>query len=78
MHSNREDVGTKLRRIAEKARKEPSCKFTSLFHLMDMELMRECFAGLRKDAAAGIDEVTKEEYGSNLEANLTDLVDRLH
>ena len=43
-----------------------------------MELMQECFAGLRKDAAAGIDEVTKEEYGSNLEANLADLVGRLH
>jgi len=78
VHSNREDVGTKLRRIAEKARKEPSCKFTSLFHLMDVELLRECFAGLRKDAAAGIDEVTKEEYGGNLEANLAELVGRLH
>jgi len=76
--SNREDVETKLRRIAEKARKDPSCKFTSLFHLMNTELLRGCFEGLRKDAASGIDRVTKEEYGRDLEANLTALVERLH
>ena len=78
MLSNRENVGTKLQRIAEKARKDPSCKFTSLFHLMNMELLRGCFDGLRKDAASGIDRVTKEEYGKDLEANLTTLVGRLH
>jgi len=76
--SNRENVGTKLQRITEKARKDPSCKFTSLFHLMNMELLRGCFDGLRKDAASGIDRVTKEEYGKDLEANLTTLVGRLH
>ena len=78
MLSNRENVGTKLQRITEKARKDPSCKFTSVFHLMNMELLRGCFDGLRKDAASGIDRVTKEEYGKDLEANLTTLVGRLH
>jgi len=76
--SNRESVETKLQRIAEKARKEPDCQFTSLFHLMDKELLRGCFERLRKDAASGIDRVTKEEYGNDLEANLTGLVERLH
>jgi hypothetical protein len=33
--------------------------FISLFHLMNKELLRECFAMLRGDAAAGIDQVTK-------------------
>ena len=78
MLSNRESVETKLQRIAEKACKEPDCQFTSLFHLMDMELLRGCFEGLRKDAASGIDRVTKEEYGKELEANLIGLVERLH
>lgn len=78
MLSNRENVETKLLRIAEKARQDPSCKFTSLFHLMNMELLRECFEGLRRDAASGIDRVTKKEYGGNLETNLTALVERLH
>ena len=78
MLSNSESVETKLQRIAEKARKEPDCQFTSLFHLMDMELLRGCFEGLRKDAASGIDRVTKEEYGKDLEGNLYRLVERLH
>jgi group II intron reverse transcriptase/maturase len=45
---------------------------------MNEELLRGCFEGLRKDAASGIDRVTKEEYGRNLEGNLRELVNRLH
>jgi len=73
-----EPVATKLRRIAEKARTEPSFKFTSLYHLMNEELLRECFQRLKKDAAAGIDNVTKEMYAENLDANLSALIERLH
>jgi group II intron reverse transcriptase/maturase len=71
-------VETKLQRIAEKALREPEFQFTSLFHLMNEELLRGCFEGLRKDAASGIDRVTKEEYGRNLATNLQGLVSRLH
>lgn len=78
MLSHGESVETKLQRIAEKARKEPGFKFTSLFHLMNTEFLRGCFERLRKDAASGIDRVTKEEYGKDLDANLTVLVERLH
>jgi len=76
--SSGEVVATTLRRIAEKARKEPGFKFTSLYHLLNEELLRECFQRLRKDAAAGIDDLTKEEYAENLDANLSDLIGRLH
>jgi RNA-directed DNA polymerase len=78
VHSSGESVKTKLLRIVEKARKEPKFKFTSLYHLMNEELLRECFKRLRKDAAVGIDEVTKEMYAANLEGNLSHLTDRLH
>ena len=78
MLRNREMVATKLQRIAAKARTESSCRFTSLFHLMNVEMLRECFRELRKDAAAGIDKVTKKEYGLSLEKNLTALVEKLH
>lgn len=78
MLRNREMVATKLQRIAEKARREFNCRFTSLFHLMNVEMLRECFRELRKDAAAGIDKVTKKEYGQNLEENLKALVEKLH
>jgi len=78
MPSNSEMMVTKLQRIAEKARRDSGCRFTSLFHLMNVEMLRECFGQLRKDAAAGIDKVTKEEYAENLEENLTVLVEQLH
>lgn len=78
VHRNGELVETKLHRIAEKARKEPKFKFTSLYHLMNEELLRGCFKRLRKDAAAGIDKMTKDKYAENLDANLSDLIDRLH
>jgi group II intron reverse transcriptase/maturase len=45
---------------------------------MNKELLRGCFQRLRKDAAAGIDGMTKEMYAVNLETNLTSLVERLH
>lgn len=78
MHSNEESVETKLQRIAEKASSDPTCQFTSLFHLMNVELLRGCFEGLRNNAASGIDGITKEQYAIQLEENLRQLVDRLH
>ena len=78
VHGSGEPVETKLHRIAEKARKEPGFKFTSLYHLMNEELLRGCFKRLRRDAAAGIDKMTKDMYAENLDANLSKLIDRLH
>jgi len=78
MPRNNEAVGTKLQRIADKAREDPQCRFTSLFHLMNKDLLWESFEQLRKDAAPGVDRVTKEEYGANLEQNLQELVRKLH
>ena len=78
MHRNREPVGTKLLRIAEKARQDPSCKFTSLFHLMNEELLWDCFQRLNKKAAVGIDKVTWEAYAEGLDTNLEKLLERLH
>jgi RNA-directed DNA polymerase len=46
--------------------------------LMNMEHLRRCFAELKRGKAAGIDEVTKEEYEADLEGNLARLVERLH
>jgi len=78
VHGSGEPVDTKLCRIAEKARKEPDFKFTSLYHLMNEELLRGCFKRLRKEAVAGIDKMTKDMYAENLDANLIDLIGRLH
>ena len=78
MLSNEDNVETKLKRIAKKAYRDPQCKFTSLFHLMNRDFMWECFWKLKKCKASGIDQITKDKYAENLIQNLDDLVDRLH
>ena len=78
MHSNEESVTTKLQRIAFKASRDKRCQFTSLFHLMNKPLLLECFAQLKRKAASGIDNITKEQYALHLDANLDSLVKRLH
>ena len=82
MHSNelsiQESVHTKLRRIAKKASTDKDCQFTSLYHLMNKELLLECFTRLKGKAASGIDNITKEKYATNVDANLDNLVERLH
>ena len=77
-HRSGVPVATKLHFIAEKARQEPSFRFTNLYYLMNEELLRGCFQRLREDAAAGIDDVTKEMYAENLDTNLANLLVRLH
>jgi group II intron reverse transcriptase/maturase len=78
VRGNGEKVETKLLRIADKARSDRKLRFTSLFHLMNEEYLRERFTGLRKNAAVGVDKQTKEEYAVNLEENILLLVERLH
>jgi group II intron reverse transcriptase/maturase len=71
-------VATDLTRIGKKARKEPGLVFTSLYHhISDVDNLRACYDTLEADKATGVDGVTKEEYGRNLEENLRDLSGRL-
>jgi RNA-directed DNA polymerase len=70
-------VSTKLRRIAEQAANNPTMKFATLAHLIDVELLWEAYWRTRQDAAAGIDGMTAETYEVNLEANLANLHERL-
>jgi group II intron reverse transcriptase/maturase len=71
-------VATDLTRIGEKACKEPGLVFTSLYHhIHDVDNLRACYDALEAKKATGVDGVTKEEYGRNLEENLRDLSGRL-
>jgi group II intron reverse transcriptase/maturase len=71
-------VGTDLTRIGERARKEPGLVFTSLYHhISDVDNLRACYDALDANKATGVDGVTKEEYGKNLEENLRGLSGRL-
>jgi hypothetical protein len=57
--SGEESGGNETAPHCEKVRKELGFKSTSRYHLMDAELLRECVKRLWKEAAAGIDELTK-------------------
>jgi len=68
---------TKLALISERARKEPKLQFTSLAHLLDAGFLKQCYLGLGRDRASGVDGVTWRAYGERLEENLSALVARM-
>jgi group II intron reverse transcriptase/maturase len=49
----------------------------ALAHHIDQAALERAYHRIRKDAAVGVDGVTKEEYGRDLEENLADLHGRL-
>jgi len=74
------DIGKtwqKLSLISGHARRDPEFQFTSLAHLLNVEYLRDCYKSLNRNKAVGIDNVTWEEYGRNLDENLELLVSRL-
>ena len=52
-------------------------QFTSIAHLLTMGALERAWTSLRKDASAGVDGVTYEEYGGHVRENLQQLYDRL-
>ena len=71
-------MATELTRIGERARKEPGVVFSSLYHhICDLDNLRACYDTLKANKATGVDGVSKEEYGKELEENLRDLSERL-
>ena len=70
-------MGTKLERIAEISATTKRPIFTSLYHLINADMLKQCHRELDGKKAVGIDEMTKEEYGKNLDSNIADLVRRL-
>lgn len=67
----------KLNLITEKAKRDKSFKFTSLIHHINEENLAKCYQLLKRNKASGVDNVTVEAYGENLEVNTRDLVERL-
>lgn len=52
-----------LDRIREAARREPSLRFTCLMHHVTVDLLRDAYFALRRNAAPGLDGVTWAAYG---------------
>lgn len=66
-----------LLKVAEIASKDPNAKMLSLARLIDPAALERAYRRIRKGAAPGVDGVTKEKYGEQLEDNLRDLHERL-
>lgn len=66
-----------LAKVAQRARREPEGRFHSLAHLIDVSALERAYHRMRMDAAVGVDGVTKEHYGQDLEGNLRGLHARL-
>ena len=70
-------MSPQLLKVVERAKREPEGRFNSLAHLMDVRALERAYRGMRKDAAVGVDGVTKDDYGQDLERNLQDLHERM-
>lgn len=67
-----------LARVREAARRDKRAKFTALLHHVTVDLLRDSFYALKRNAAPGIDGVTWQQYEVGLEDRLVDLHERVH
>jgi group II intron reverse transcriptase/maturase len=64
--------------VREAAKQDGKLKFTALLHHVSIDLLRQSYNRVKKQAAPGVDGMTWEEYGRDLEGRLTDLHGRIH
>ena len=67
-----------LDRVRRMARTDKEARFTALLHHVNIDRLREAYLALEPKAAPGVDGVTWEDYGEDLEDNLRDLHARVH
>ena len=67
-----------LERVRQAARLRKKERFTALLHHGNVDLLRFAYTALKRDAAPGVDGVTWDEYGTELERRLADLHSRVH
>ncbi len=75
---SRDGVTAGLERVRTAARLKKKERFTALLHHVGADLLRQAYSWLKQDAAAGVDGVTWEEYGVDLDRQLADLHARIH
>ena len=75
--STLDKMSPQLRKVMERARNETEGRFHSLAHLIDVPALERTYRRARKDAAVGIDGVTKDAYGKDLGGNLAGLHERM-
>jgi RNA-directed DNA polymerase len=74
----RETASNGLIAVRRAARQSKSVRFTALLHHITIDLLKQSYLSLERDSAPGIDGVTWQAYGENLEEKLKDLHDKVH
>jgi group II intron reverse transcriptase/maturase len=64
--------------VREAAKKDKGLRFTALLHHVTPALLHDSFYSLQREAAAGVDEVTCQEYEQGLSERISDLHGRVH
>ena len=67
-----------LGRVRRMAATDKEARFTALLHHVDVDRLRAAYRALKPKAAPGVDGVTWEDYGVDLEGNVRGLHVRVH
>jgi RNA-directed DNA polymerase len=71
------NLSTKLSRLVETAKASSTHSFSNIAHLIDTELLERSFWKLKRYAAPGVNQITRDMYEENLVENLRSLHQRL-
>ena len=77
-HSAGQGVTNGLDRVREVARRDKDVRFTALLHHVDRSRLWAAYVAINPKAATGVDKVTWDDYGQDLEENLQNLLERVH
>jgi RNA-directed DNA polymerase len=64
--------------VREAALRDKKLRFTALLHHIDFEMLMESYYALQRAAAPGVDGVTWQAYGEDMEERIADLHSRVH
>jgi len=68
---------SKLSSLSKCAKENKTFQFESLAHHLNVEFLKDCYNNLDRNKAVGIDEVSWQQYNSNVDENLQKLVQKL-
>lgn len=65
---------TKLERLSERAENRKETVFNNLGHLIDRDLLKQMYSRIDGNKAIGMDGISKEIYGRQLDENINNLI----
>ena len=75
---SRESVFQGLERVREAAKQRKKERFTALLHHVTIDLLKDAYSWLKREAAPGVDGRTWQSYKQDLEINLAKLHSRIY